>query len=265
MKSWPARLAVLLTSLAAVVGAAVAFALPAGAAALDYVALGDSYASGTGAPPYSDTACTRSNNSYPALWAAAHAPSTFAFVACGGATTDDVLSSQLTSLSAGTDLVTLQIGGNDVGFASTVLACGTLGSTTGCLRAIDQGLAKVRNELPAKLDRTYAAVKSRAPNARIVVVGYARLVEPTGTCLNATKRTALNNAADVLTGVLRQRAAAGGAEFLDATQAFTGHGACGTSPWLNDLSLLANGARAAHPNATGYRLGYLPLLNALTG
>jgi hypothetical protein len=59
---------------------------------------------------------------------------------------------------------------------------------------------------------------------------------------------------------------AAGANFvyIDAIQAFTGHGARGPSPWMNTLSLL-NGSAAAHPNLNGHQLGYLPLMNAVTG
>jgi lysophospholipase L1-like esterase len=242
MKRWHLRLAVGLVPVAAV----VAFAIPAHAAAVDYVALGDSYASGTGAPPYSNAQCTRSTRGYPQLWANTHEVSSFRFVACGGATTDDVLNSQLSSLDAGTDLVTLQIGGNDVNFANTILSCGPSTATATCVNAINSGLNLVRTTLPAKLDRTYAAVHAAAPNAQ--------------------KRTALNNAADVLTGVLRDRVAAAGPAFtfVDATQQFLGHGACGPSAWLHTLSL-TEGVQAAHPNVNGNQLGYLPILNAVTG
>jgi lysophospholipase L1-like esterase len=262
MKRWQALLAVTVVPLAAV----VVVALPAQAAAVDYVALGDSYASGTGVTPYSNSTCTRSTRSYAALWANSHAPSSFSNVTCGGATTADVLSGQLTPLNTNTDLVTLQIGGNDVNFASTILSCGSLSSTTGCLSAIDSGLQLARTTLPGKLDQTYAAVRSRAPNAKIVIVGYAKLLEPNGSCLNSTKRTALNNAAVELNTIIKGRVLAAGANFvfLDAITAFTGHGACGNSPWINSLSLL-NGAGAAHPNLNGHQLGYLPLLNAITG
>jgi hypothetical protein len=92
-----------------------------------------------------------------------------------------------------------------------------------------------------------------------------KLVEPNGSCLNSTKRTALNNAAVELNTIIKGRVDAAGANFvyLDGIAQFTGHGACGSSPWLNSLSLL-NGVRAAHPNVNGNQLGYLPLLNAIT-
>jgi len=262
MKKWYVRLAIALVPLAGI----VAFALPASAATVDYVALGDSYASGTGVPPYSDLTCTRSTRGYPVLWAIQHSPSSFVNVSCGGATTADVLNNQLGPLNAGTDLVTLQIGGNDVNFANTVLACGPLTSTNGCLNSINSGLNLARNTLPGRLDNTYAQVRSRAPNAKIVVLGYVRLVEPNGNCLNRTKRTALNNAADELNTIIKGRVQAAGANFvyIDAIARFTGHGACGNSPWLHTLSL-TEGVQAAHPNLNGNQQGYLPLLNAVTG
>jgi lysophospholipase L1-like esterase len=262
MKRWQVRLAVLLVPIAA----AIAYAVPANAAAVDYVALGDSYASGTGAPPYSDQNCTRSTRGYPVLWANAHAPSSFVNVSCGGAVTGDVLNSQVNSVNANTDLVTLQIGGNDVNFANTILSCGGFSSDNTCINAINSGLNLARTTLPGKLDQTYASVRSHGPNARVVVVGYVKLVEPNGNCLSSAKRTALNNAAVELNSIIKGRVQAAGANFvyLDAIAQFTGHGACGNSAWLNSLSL-TNGARAAHPNVNGNQLGYLPLLSAITG
>ena len=261
-KRWQLWLAVAIAPIAAT----VAVALPADAAGIDYVALGDSYASGTGVPPYSNLQCTRSTRGYPVLWANAHSPSSFSNVSCGGATTADVLNNQLGPLNAGTDLVTLQIGGNDVNFANTILSCGPLASTTGCINAINSGLNLARTQLPGKLDNTYAQVRSRAPNAKIVVIGYVRLVEPNGFCLNQTKRTALNSAADELNSIIKGRVQAAGANFvyIDAIAQFTGHGACGNSPWLHTLSL-TEGVQAAHPNLNGNQQGYLPLLNAVTG
>ena len=70
-----------------------------------YVALGDSYSSGVGAGSYisSSGSCDRSTNAYPYLWNAAHSPSSFAFNACSGATTDDVRATQLAKAAEATD------------------------------------------------------------------------------------------------------------------------------------------------------------------
>src|SRR4051794_2361731 len=111
--------------LCVLVPAACVLLLPAApahaATAVDYVALGDSYSSGTGAPPYtSSMLCLRSPRGYPQLWVAGHTVSSFRYVACSGATTGS-MSGQLRALGAGTDLVTVTVGGNDVGFADAVV------------------------------------------------------------------------------------------------------------------------------------------------
>src|SRR6201999_4580920 len=91
--------------------------IPAQAAsAVHYVALGDSYSSGVGAGSTSGS-CSQSPNAYPALWAKANAPASFTFAACSGATTTDVINTQLSSLSAATTLVSITIGGNDAVFS----------------------------------------------------------------------------------------------------------------------------------------------------
>src|SRR5690242_4241737 len=112
-----AALSALLLSLAAVLTAP-----PAHAAGTAYVALGDSYSAGVGAGSYlgSSGDCKRSTKSYPYLWYAAHSPSSFSFVACSGAKTGDVLSSQLAALGSATTLVSITIGGNDAGFADVM-------------------------------------------------------------------------------------------------------------------------------------------------
>jgi lysophospholipase L1-like esterase len=253
------------TSWVAALGAALALGVASPAQALapvDYVALGDSYSSGTGAPPYTSSSCLRGNKSYAALWAASHEVSSFAFVACGGATTQS-MTGQFSALSAATDLVTITIGGNDVGFADTMATC-VLGTSSACVDAVDDGIATANATLPGRLDSTYATIRSRAPNATVVVLGYPRLVEPNGSCLTATKRAALNRGADALHTVISARAAAAGVRYVDARDRFAGHGACGSSPWINRFNLFQI-AESFHPNATGYSQGYLALVDGVTG
>ena len=77
------RLVKTLSSAAVAIAASLALVTPAQAAGAYYVALGDSYSSGTGTGTYySDSgSCKRSQYAYPALWAAANAPASFRFVA----------------------------------------------------------------------------------------------------------------------------------------------------------------------------------------
>src|SRR5579862_3601873 len=157
--------------LAAGLAAALAGASAAGAAStVNYVALGDSYSSGLGAGSYisSSESCDRSTNAYPEQWAAANGPASFTSVACSGATTADVLSSQVSALKASTTLVSITIGGNDAGFSSVMETC-VLSSTSSCLSAVAKAEAFVAGQLPARLDSTLAAISRDAPDAKVVV------------------------------------------------------------------------------------------------
>lgn len=256
-----------LVCLVAPATAVTLLAAPAQAASpVDYAALGDSYSSGVGTSGATGS-CLRSPQGYPQLWVNTHSVSSFQFAACSGATTDDVLANQLSALNANTDLVTITIGGNDAGFADTVTTC-QLGSDSSCSNAVNSGMAFVNNTLPGKLDATYAAIRSRAPNARVVVLGYPRLFELTSSCgltgMDLFKRTILNQGADAIATVIAQRAAAAGFTFVDTRPIFAGHGVCGASPWINGLTLFPV-TNSFHPNAAGYSNGYLPSLNSVTG
>jgi lysophospholipase L1-like esterase len=238
-------------------------ATPAAAADnVDYLAMGDSYSSGVGAPGQTGL-CLRSANSYTAQWAARHDPASFRSVACGGAETGDVRTLQVPALTSGTDLVTITIGGNDAGFADTVISC-TLGSDAYCAGKVEAARAYINGTLPGALDRTYRAIRDRAPNAKVVVLGYPRLFDVSRpSCgiggMSLAKRRAINTGADDLAAVTADRARAAGFTFADVRDEFDGHGACGPSPWINGLVILPP-TDSFHPNRSGYTSGYLPAL-----
>jgi lysophospholipase L1-like esterase len=141
--------------LAAITGAGI----PAQAAsAVHYVALGDSYSSGVGAGGTSGS-CAQSPNAYPALWTKANSPASFTFAACSGARASDVISSQLSSLTASTTLVSITIGGNDSGFSSIMETC-VLKSTSSCESAVAAGEKYVNSTLPGQLNTTLADMPS---------------------------------------------------------------------------------------------------------
>ncbi len=240
----------------AVLVAPVSSATASRAVAPEYVALGDSYSSGTGAGSYTSLLCRRSANAYPALLAASRPGGEFKFVACSGATVRDVVAKQLAALDAGTTLVTVGVGGNDAGFVSTMLAC-RFGTVDRCRTALEKGREFVEDELPARLDSLYAQIRRRAPRAEVVVVGYPHLYREGGRCpggLGSAKRTMINEAVDVMAGVLADRAAAAGFAFADARPAFAGHEICAADAWI--------GADSVHPTAEGQARGYLPAVTA---
>jgi len=229
-----------------------------------YVALGDSYSSGVGAGSYISSSgdCDRSTKAYPYLWAAAHSPSTFDFTACSGARTGDVLANQLGPLSAGTALVSITIGGNDAGFSDVMTTC-VLQSDSACTSRINTAKAYVDATLPGQLDNVYSAITSRAPNAHVVVLGYPRFYKLGTTCvgLSATKRQAINGAADYLDTAINKVAANHGFSFGDVRTTFSGHEICSGSSWLHSLNLL-NIGESYHPTAAGQSGGYLPVLTS---
>jgi lysophospholipase L1-like esterase len=261
-RSWAVAV---LTALSIIGLASPAFAAPA--ATGRYVALGDSYSSGLGAGSYgSSGGCKRSSNAYAQLWANAHAPSSFAFVACSGAVTADVVNNQLSSLTSATALVTISIGGNDAGFADVMTDC-NLGSDADCVAGNNTAQAFARNTLPGRLNSLYAQIRTKAPSARVVVMGYPRIYQLNGSCsigLSETKRAAINKSSDTIAGVISTAAAAKGFTFVDGRSAFSGHEICASGArWINSVSIPIS--ESYHPNSTGQNSGYYAALRAVTG
>ncbi|MEV0637106.1 SGNH/GDSL hydrolase family protein [Streptomyces sp. NPDC050619] len=262
------RLAVYVSSLLLAIGTALTGAATAQASQLaatgGYVALGDSYSSGVGAGSYIAASgdCKRSTKAYPALWAAANSPSSFDFTACSGARTSEVLAGQLAPLNATTALVSISVGGNDAGFADVMTTC-VLQSDSSCLSRIDTARAYVDSTLPGRLDSVYSAIRSKAPGARVVVLGYPHFYQLGTSCLglSETKRKAINGAADHLDTAIAKRAANHGFTFADVRTTFTGHEICSGSSWLHSVNWL-NIGDSYHPTAAGQSGGYLPVLNS---
>lgn len=252
---------VVLTALTSV---APAVAAPSAA---HYVALGDSYAAGVGAGNYdpASKSCMRSSNAYPALWESKHIGSYYTSVACLGATTADVLNNQLAAVKSDTTLITVTIGGNDIGFADVLKECVFPGNDQGCLARVDTAESAMRQTLPDNLDRTYQAIRQHAPTAKVVVVGYPKLFE-LGSCLGGlslAKRTKLDEGANILAGVIAARAQAAGFGFADARSAFAGHGVCSKTSWIHGVTYPIE--TSYHPTATGQAQGYLPIVTQALG
>ncbi|MFG1808755.1 SGNH/GDSL hydrolase family protein [Streptomyces sp. NPDC049040] len=244
--------------------AALVLTGPAQAAGPAYVALGDSYSAGNGAGNYISSSgnCHRSNSAYPALWAGAHSPSSFTFAACSGAVTSDVTGSQLGGLNSSTGLVTVTIGGNDAGFSDVITTCVT-GSDSTCVNRVNTAEAFVRNTLPGRLDTVYNAIHAKAPNARVVVLGYPDMYTLNVFCIgmSATKHQKIDEAADVLDSTTASVAAAHGFVFGDVRSTFKGHELCSGDDYLHSL-VISPSWESYHPTATGHSAGYLPVLNA---
>jgi lysophospholipase L1-like esterase len=255
------------TTALAVGFAVLALLLAAAAASADnYVALGDSYSSGVGTRSFYESTCRRSDYAYPRLIARDRPGTSLTFRACSGATTSSLTAEQLGSLSSTTNIVTVTIGGNDAGFSSIVTQC-ALPWPWSCEGELTTAEGFIRNTLPGRLDSTYAAIRSRAPNASVIVLGYPRLFMGVdcnaGTFFSATEMRRMNAIADLLSSVTQTRATAAGFTFKNAITPFTGHAVCSSSEWLNGLSNPVE--ESFHPNRAGNSSGYEPLVRSVIG
>jgi lysophospholipase L1-like esterase len=241
------------------------WAAPAGAVApQEYVALGDSYSSGLGAGGgYTGGSCDLSTNAYSALWSAAHAPASYRSVACAGATTAGVISTQVPSLSRSTTLVSITVGGNDVGFSNIMTTC-ILQGTSACVAAVDSAEHTASSVLPGRLDATYHAISAAAPSAKVVVLGYPLFYQlHVWYCLglSATSRAKIDEGIGAVDDLIAAAASRHGFTFGDVRSAFVGHQLCSGNKWLHAADL-ADVAESYHPTAAGQRQGYLPVFTA---
>jgi len=267
---------------AAVSGCALVVASAAPAAAHDsghahdrttqYVALGDSYTSGPYIPTQVDANCARSDHNYPSVVTADQRGTVLDDVSCSGATTAEMWQAQgtnppqLDAVQRDTDLVTVQIGGNDIGFSTIIGTCAKLSATdlkgNPCQRyynssGADQLALAVLNTAP-KVTKVLRAVHKKAPHARVLVVGYPDLLPDDGSgCYPSVPFAAkdfpyLRDTGKRLNLMLRLVAALNGAEYVDTYGPTVGHDMCKAPAdrWIEPLQP-ASPAAPAHPNAKG--------------
>jgi lysophospholipase L1-like esterase len=254
---------------------AATLALGAGtASAADWVGLGDSYAAGPLIPNQELTplGCLRSDHNFAHL-AAAQLGQSLADVSCSGATTEDMTQSQdvtpgpnppqFNALSSATRIVTLQIGGNDIGFTEIIENCASV-SPFGhpCQdQYVVNGHDEIAERIAATAPKVAAAIQgihARAPQARVFVVNYAAILPETGRGCWPTVPLAwadvpyLRNVERSLNAMLAQQAQANGATIVDDYTASIGHDACKSSStkWVEPL-IPTHAAAPFHPNARG--------------
>jgi lysophospholipase L1-like esterase len=240
-----------------------------------YVAMGSSFAAGPGVGEPAETPktrCDRSADNYARLLARA-LRLTLTDVSCGGATTTHVLGgwdelpAQIDAVTADTRLVTVTIGGNDVGYVGRLIAASCkargnapLGGPGGrpCFvlaPATEQAWA----ELDRNLRRIVAEVRRRAPGARLVFVDYLTLLPERGRCaatpLSDEDAEALRAVAERLAALTADAAQQGGADILRASSLSRGHDPCAAAPWTTGFPSADQSWSFPpyHPNAAGMR------------
>lgn len=247
-----------------------------------FVALGDSFSSGEGAHDYQPgtdvprNRCHRSVHAYSYVLAGTLIKKypKYRFRACSGATTEDFSgpndaehggeAAQVTYLNPGVRLLTMSMGGNDVGFAPVVKACvlrrkndPSCQATSGA--AVDRDI----KNLWGKLSTVYDAIRDEAPNAIVLIMGYPQFFPdaPPKTCasgalwkqLDASDMRWLNAEAAKLDATVAAQAKAHGFVYVDTLHAFRGHEICTKTPYYNKVVLGTPSAMKGgfHPNASG--------------
>ena len=246
-----------------------------------YVALGDSYTSGPIIPfPIPPYGCLKSDHNYPHLAAPSIALPKFVDISCGGATTDDMTNPQdvspdgpnppqFSALDSMTGVVTLTIGGNDIGFTSIAENCasptpvGTPCQDKYVVNGHDELRQRIADTAP-KVAATLQGIHQRAPRAKIYILAYEALLPegplvagaPEG-CYPQMPMTPgdvpyLRGIEKALNTMIAQQASANDATFVDTYAASIGHDACQipTVRWVEPVAPAAPAA-PVHPNQLG--------------
>lgn len=247
------------------------------AAPLKYVAMGDSFSSGEGVEPFESGSntpgtdmCHRSSSAYPRLLEANTSLSLdlgSRFVACSGAKTSDITTNtfngedpQIDALGSDTDIVTVTIGGNDVGFADYAIACTVTLCGPGTFD-YDYIMDAINDpDFFLNLEATYESILTHAPNAQVYVSGYPFLAAEDSDVCGAVDLTGAWAVQDQLNAVthdavndVRATVPATRLHYVDPNQTgspFIGKHLCnGGASDFNGLT--SPTAYSFHPNADG--------------
>lgn len=273
--------------------AAMAVGCSGGGTPESYLAIGDSYSSGEGTGD-SEGECGRSPSAYPELVAANLTDSgglqgsgvddgstgaPFVFEACSGAEVADV-DAQLDALDGRRfDLMTLTVGGNDVGFAEVLVDCVGADDLVGAIveldpgRLVDRGCgfdeAEMRSRTSAvegELRALYKRIVSEhlTDGGTLLVLGYPQLFEDPaqwepsegGRCdgISIADVDLLRSGTESLNGAIENAATSvDRVTYVDQVGPFEGHGRCSADPWLNGFKVRPRVLASFHPNEAGHR------------
>lgn len=302
MARFSTRLA-LLGSAAALTAGALVHAQPA-AAASDYqwVALGDSYTAGV-IRAAGDTfevprdGCERTDRSYPqVIERDLYGLFELTNVSCGAATIESVadmpqypigqhlppisedpdypfppVPPQTEAVGPDTDVITVGVGGNSLGFAEFLTTCAQLGgeadgADTPCKDALGAGVPAKLTAVQGEYDEMLAALHERAPQAKILAVGYPTIIpQDAATCsygdltqfgtvtqgdLNWLRQDVLE---PLNTAIANSAGAHDAADFVDLYTISQGHSVCDDAKWVEGFVTAPDQLSFVHPNALGHR------------
>jgi hypothetical protein len=257
----------------------------------DYVAMGDSFQSGEGAFDYEDDTdnggtneCHRSEHAYPRLLGL---PFLTLFRACSGARIHNLYDGQwdenpqLDWLGPQTALTTVGIGGNDLEFADTLRDCIIKHLVfTACEGSYDDDITDRLIGLITHsgadrlntLQRLYGEIRTRAPRARALVLGYPRFFPVDGGAdfssiigrlfnpdrcetIRISDQIWINYKIRQFDTAIAASARSMGAEYVPTYDVGAGHELCGDGDeFMNRVLLPPNVVGSFHPNRLGHEL-----------
>lgn len=238
-----------------------------------YVAMGDSYTAVAGVGPFSDAGCRRSVGDYPSLVAKALGVEDFTDASCGGATSAALTQvqtlrnppgsrePQLASVDARTRLVTLGIGLNDYQTSYYMLyACIPVNGVSQplCSQTVPESDVAARIKQIATLVKgDLKAVRKAAPNARIILVGYPRVLADDADCpaklpLPAAAAERVRLGLRLTNAALAATAKKAKVDYVDMWST-EGHDVCSDDPWMAGVANVPGKALQFHPYESYHR------------
>jgi len=233
----------------------------------EYVAIGDSFTAGgpIGAIQAGAEDCVRSHNGYPTR-VARKLDLSITDVSCGGATTADALKgsdaipAQVAAVTPKAKLVTVSVGGNDHGiYVTAFIDCLRYAKVTRvgapCKANLGSTFTRRVSSVQESVSAVLRAVRRRAPDARVMVVTYLRLLPDDDECSALPYPVGdvawVTQVERSLAEAMRRAAVAQGVEVVDMQRLSAGHDACSPEPWVNGLRPKAKDGWFLHPNAAG--------------
>ncbi|MEV7372945.1 SGNH/GDSL hydrolase family protein [Streptomyces sp. NPDC090301] len=301
MARFRTRLALLGSVAALAAGAVLPTQSASAAPQFQWVALGDSYTAGV-IQAAGDTfevprdGCDRTDRSYPQV-VERDLGSLFelANVSCGAATIDDITDTpqdpigrhlpplfedpdypfpavppQSEAVGPGTDVITVGVGGNTLGFADLLAQCLQLGGTgegTPCKDALGSGIQARLKKVRQDYDRMLTVLHERAPKAKILAVGYPTVIPNDASTCTFSDMTQFGTITqgdltwlrqDVLEPLNKTIKDSTGtqdaASFVDLHTSSQNHSVCdGRDKWVEGIATLTGELAHVHPNSAGHR------------
>ncbi len=255
-----------------------------------YVALGDSFTAGPFIPLQraDPVGCFRSTRNYPSMVATGLGVDEFTDVSCSSAVTEDMTEPQAVPLGVNppqfealrpdTDLVTVGIVGNDIGFADIITTCAQLSFTDPhgdpCREQATAGGTDIYAEridaAASELAGVLQGITERSPDATVVLVGYLRILPPTTGCFPLVPIARgdvpyLDGIQRQLTEMMAEQADKHGALFVNPYAISLGHDVCAgpLTRWVEGF-VPNRPAFPVHPNVSGMQAVSALVLGTLT-